>query len=141
MVNPIYFFLHYNYENIVSYSINYQNKDNMIGTNAIQTFDAIPLFDEYEENVGTINFINTNKSITTFPPQYKVIENITININHNIETTIFASNYYESQTEYYPNGSKQIIPIISCTGDYVGRSGYVVIDVIGVNRNVTIRID
>lgn len=138
---PVYFFLHYNNKHNIEYILNYNN--NLLGSNCTQIYNISPLLNENEENNGEINFINTNKSLITFPPQYKVIENITINIKNKCqcETTIYASNYYESETSYYPNGSKQIIPIISCTGEYVGRTGYIVIDADGSNRNVTIRLD
>lgn len=138
---PIYFFLHYNTKNNIEYILNYNN--NFIGSNSSQSYNIYELFNECGENNGRINFVNTNNSLTTFPPQYKVIENITINIKNNCneETTIYGSNYYESETSYYPDGSKQIIPIISCTGEYVGRTGYIVIDANGSNRNITIRLD
>jgi hypothetical protein len=86
--------------------------------------------------VGKIQFNNINIQSITFPPLYNISEELIIELNDS--SSIFAVNQYKSNTGFYVDGEKYILPIVSCTRNIVGKKGYVVIYVIGDKRNVTV---
>lgn len=132
------FFTEYFINKGIELTLNYDS--DISGSFVTQTYDNFPLID-YQNNIeiGQIQFVNTNESITTNPIEYNITESITIQFKDG--SAIFASNFYKSNNQFYNVGDKIIIPIISCTGNFVGRSGYIVIDVYVDKRNVTISID
>ena len=70
------------------------------------------------------------------PNSYVVVESISIQLNN--DTSLFASNYYKSDSDFYPSGTKYIISINSGTGDFLNKTGFIVIDVQENERLVTI---
>jgi len=117
------------------------NSDNKSGVN--QTVDRIPLYNDCScKRIGTIQFnsIEYNKK-RCHDNLYNITENISIQFDDCNETQIFAENFYRSNTNYYKDHSKYTIKIISCTGDLVEKTGYIVIDVVGNKRYVYIKFD
>lgn len=108
-----------------------------------QTIIRIPLYNECScKKIGKIQFNNIeyNKKIC-HGNLYDVTENISIQFDDTNSTQIFAENFYRSNTNYYKDGDKYIMKIISCTGDFLGKSGFIVIDVIKNKRFVYIKFD
>lgn len=129
--------LYYNTSDILSFQNNYKSTlSNFVGTSVKEEISIASLYNSDDTPNGNIQFNNINVTRSTFPAIYKVTESISFQFDEN--TQIFISNYYQSNTEYYPTGSKYIIPIISCTGKYLGREGYVVIDAESDKRYITI---
>ena len=139
MPSTIFLQYSYNTKNVISYSIQIPSSQSFVGTSVNESVDFAPLYDSSNNSVGTIQFNNINRQTVTLNPLYTVTENICIQLDKN--TAIFFSDYYKSTSEYYENNSKIIIPIISCTGEYVGKKGYVVIDVINDTRFIYIKLD
>jgi len=125
----------------LSFELNYQSiPEGLAGVTTTQSSYTIPLLDVYNNSeIGTIKFINNTENVLTYPSQYYIIENITINLN--INGTVYGNNYFSANQESYNVGDKIIIPITSCTGIFVGKQGYIVIDVTKDTRYVTIRLD
>ena len=115
------------------------NPQGLTGTSVNSTVDIGPLFDNANKEVGKIQFNNTNIQSITFPPLYNICEEIILELHGG--SSIFALNQYKSNTGFYVDGEKYILPIVSCTGSIVGKKGYVVIDVIGDERNVTVKLE
>lgn len=129
--------LYYNTSDILSFQNNYESTlSNFVGTSVKEDISIANLYNGDSTPNGNIQFNNINVTRSTFPAIYKVTESISFQFDEN--TQIFISNYYQSNTDYYPTGSKYIIPIISCTGKYLGRKGYVVIDAESDKRYITI---
>jgi hypothetical protein len=108
-----------------------------------QMIIRIPLYNECScKKIGTIQFNNIeyNKKIC-HDNLYDVTENISIQFDDTDGTQIFAENFYRSNTNYYKDGDKHIIKIISCTGDFLGKTGFIVIDVSKNKRLVYIKFD
>lgn len=139
MSSTIFLQYSYNTKNVISYSIQIPSSQSFVGTSVNESVDFAPLYDSSNNSVGTIQFNNINRQTVTLNPLYTVTENICIQLDKN--TAIFFSDYYKSTSEYYENNSKIIIPIISCTGKYVGKKGYVVIDVVNDTRFIYIKLD
>jgi hypothetical protein len=139
MSSTIFLQYSYNTKNVISYSIQIPSTQSFVGTSVNESVDFAPLYDSSNNSVGTIQFNNINRQTVTLNPLYTVTENICIQLDKN--TAIFFSDYYKSTSEYYENNSKIIIPIISCTGKYVGKKGYVVIDVVNDTRFIYIKLD
>lgn len=139
MLSTIFLQYSYNTKNVISYSIQIPSSQSFVGTSVNESVDFAPLYDSSNNSVGTIQFNNINRQTVTLNPLYTVTENICIQLDKN--TAIFFSDYYKSTSEYYENNSKIINPIISCTGEYVGKKGYVVIDVINDTRFIYIKLD
>ena len=70
---------------------------------------------------------------------WNISEEIILEFNDG--SSIFAVNQYKSNTGFYVDGEKYILPIVSCTGNIVTKKGYIVIDVIGDKRNVTVKLE
>ena len=141
MCNSVIIQSYYTSSSLISFTSDYQSAiPGFAGTFVNETVDFGTLFDvETGDSLGTIQFNNINRSTSTFPASYNVTENISIQLNGN--TAIFALNYYKSTSAKYVNGEKYIIPIISATGDFVGKKGYIVIDAFVDRRLVTISLD
>ena len=141
MHNSLYIFSNYKLNSGLTFQLNYQSvPSGFVGTSLTQNGYILPLLsDENNSEIGKMEFINTVEQIITYPAQYFIVESITIRFSNN--TAIFASNYFTANNNHYNVGDKLIIPIISCTGDYVGKTGYIVIDVNEETRYVTIRLD
>jgi hypothetical protein len=140
MCNDILIFGKYELNDGTTFELNYQSvPEGLAGTSETQKSYIIPFLNIYDNSqIGTIRFINNTQSILTFPSQYNIIENITINLDAN--NSIFANNYFSAMQESYNTGDKIIIPTTSCIGDYVGKKGYIVIDATENTRYVTIRL-
>jgi hypothetical protein len=141
MHNSLYIFSNYELNSGLTFQLNYQSiPSGFVGTSLTQNGYILPLLNNKDNSeIGKIEFINTVEQITTYPAQYFIVESITIRFNNN--SAIFASNYFTANNNHYNVGDKIIIPIISCTGDYLGKTGYIVIDVNKDIRNVTVRLD
>ena len=140
MTQEILLTYYYDTSNIQEFSIDYKSTQSVLGVRVNETIDFGPLYDLSNNlDIGKIQFNNINRVYLTYPTLYNITENIQIQIGDN--TSISFINYYKSDNQYYPNGSKYIIPIISCTGLYVGKKGYVVIDVIDKRRILTIKLN
>jgi len=131
MTNKTIIETYYKKSQAVQFENNYTSS--IVGTKVLGTCDFAEL---YGENTRKIIFNNTNIQTITYPSIYNVIENITIQFNDG--SAIFASNTYISNNEYYEVGSKIIIPTTSCIGKFIGKSGYIVIDVEKDIRKITI---
>jgi hypothetical protein len=142
MCNELFIFSTYELNGGIHFALNYESvPSGLIGTSLTQDSYIIPLINDVDNlEIGKIQFVNTTEYVLTNPPQYYMVEYITIRLNNN-NTSIYATNYFISDYQHYPTGDKIIIPIISCTGDFVGKTGYIVIDARENIRNVTIRID
>ena len=140
MCNDILIFGKYELNDGTTFELNYQSvPEGLVGTSVIQISYIIPFLNINDNSqIGTIRFINNTQSILTYPSQYNIIENITINLDAN--NSIFANNYFSAKQESYNTGDKLIIPTTSCIGDYVGKKGYIVIDTTENTRYVTIRL-
>ena len=141
MCNSIFIFGKYELTGGLSFELNYQTvPEGLSGVSLTQSGYIIPLLDACDNSeIGTVRFINNTESVLTYPSQYYIIENITINLN--INGTLYGNNYFSAKQESYNVGDKIIIPITSCTGTIVGKKGYIVIDVTEDTRYVTIRLD
>jgi hypothetical protein len=134
------YFYNYNSNDLTSFTNQYiSNPPGLTGTSVNSTVDIGPLFDNANKEVGKIQFNNINIQTITFPPLYNISEELIIKLNDG--SSIFAVNQYKSNTSYYVDGEKYILPIVSCTGSIVGKKGYVVIDVIGDKRNITVKLE
>ena len=140
MCKSIFIFGKYELNGGLSFQLNYESvPEGLAGTSSIQSSFIRTLLDENNLEIGTIKFINNNEIVLTNPSQYYIIEKITIHLNSN--STIYANNYFAAKQQSYNIGDKMIIPITSCTGKYVGKKGYIVIDVTENTRYVAIRLD
>lgn len=140
MCKSIFIFGKYELNNGLSFQLNYESvPEGLTGTSLVQSSFIRTLLDENNLEIGTIKFINNNEIVLTNPSQYYIIENITIHLTSN--STIYANNYFAAKQQSYNVGDKMIIPITSCTGNYVGKKGYIVIDVYENTRYVAIRLD
>ena len=132
--------LNYNISDVLEFKSTYAPANNgFSGTSVSNTINFAPLYNGYNERTvveGEIQFNNIEKFKSTFPPNYSITEQITIKLANN--TSIFAYNTYKSTTGYYPPNTDYILPIVSCTGDYVGRTGYIVIHATVNNRQITV---
>jgi hypothetical protein len=134
------YFYNYNKNDFISFTNKYSsNPPGLTGTSVNSTVDIAPLFDNNNQQVGKIQFNNINIQTITFPPLYNISEEIIIELNGG--SSIFAVNQYKSNSGFYVDGDKYILPIVSCTGSIVTKRGYVVIDVIGDKRNVAIKLE
>ena len=132
-------FAGYNVKNSVNFQNNYSSvPSDRIGSSVNNFVSITPLYDAFDVQIGQIQFNSVKFYKSTYPVLYNVCEEIIIQLDNG--SVIFANNYYKSNTETYPDGSKQIVPITSCIGslDYVGRDGYIVIDVNGDNHAIAI---
>ena len=118
---------YYNSNNVQQFNQQLISNPPIMGISVSEIIAFGTLYDMNNINVGNIQFNNINKQTVTFPPLNTVSENIQLQFDEN--TSITFNNYFKTNTGFYPNGSKFILPIISCTGLYVGKKGYVVIDV------------
>lgn len=133
------YFYNYNKNDFTSFTNQYSsNPPGLTGKSVNSTVDISPLFDSTNKQVGEIQFNNINIQTITFPPLYNISEEIIIELNG---SSIFAVNQYKSNNGFYVDGDKYILPIVSCTGSIVTKKGYVVIDVIGDKRNVTVKLE
>lgn len=139
----MYLYLHYYKNESIDYQINYNTiLENILGSSQNSTITYLPLYSGYENKdvlFGKIQFNNTNNIKTTYPPQYTIVENIIIELDD--KTAIFTSNYYTSKSTFYEPNTKYILPIISCTGNFVGKKGYVVIEAFEDKREITISLE
>ena len=107
---------------------------------AFELIGLCPLYSESTTVYKKIQF-NTIK-VKSFDSEsyFNVTENICLQFSNN--NSLFGLNYYKSNVfdGSYENNAKYIFEIISGTGIYLGATGYIVIDVIGDRRNVTIKI-
>ena len=134
------YFYNYNKNYLSSFTNKYSsNPQGLTGTSVNSSVDIGPLFDNANKEVGKIQFNNINIQSITFPPLYNISEELIIELNDG--ASIFAVNQYKSNTGFYVDGEKYILPIVSCTGNIVTKKGYVVIDVIGDKRNVTVKLE
>ena len=134
------YFYNYNKNDLTSFTNQYSsNPSGLTGTTVNSSVDIGPLFDNNNKEVGKIQFNNTNIQSITFPSLYNISEEIIIELNDG--SSIFALNQYKSNTGFYVDGEKYILPIVSCTGNIVTKKGYVVIDVIGNKRNITVKLE
>lgn len=107
---------------------------------AFELIGYCPLYSKSSTIYKKIQF-NTVKINSPYGnPLFDVTENICLQFSDN--NSLFALNYYKSNVcdGSYENYGKYIFEIISGTGIYIGSSGYIVIDVIGDKREVTIKI-
>lgn len=128
---------YYNKDQIINFNSDYSSNPPILGIDVNETVDFAMLYNIItNEPIGTIQFNNINKKTLGYPNSYVVVENISIQFNNN--TSLLASNYYKSDTNFYENGKKYIISITSATGDYLNKTGFIVIDVKENKRIVTI---
>ena len=133
------YFYNYNRNDLTNFTNQYlSNPPGLTGTTVNSSVDIGPLFDNANKEVGKIQFNNINIKTITFPSLYNISEEIILELNGG---SIFAVNQYKSNTDFYVDGEKYILQIVSCTGNIVGKKGYVVIDVIGDERNVTVKLE
>jgi len=133
------YFYNYNRNDFTNFTNQYlSNPPGLTGTTVNSSVDIGPLFDNNNQQVGEIQFNNINIQSITFPPLYNISEEIILELNGG---SIFAVNQYKSNTDFYVDGEKYILPIVSCTGNIVGKKGYVVIDVVGDERNITVKLE
>lgn len=133
--NQIILEIYYNKDDLTSYENLFESTT--LGNSVTQNIDFGNIFTTYNnENIGNIQFNNINIETLTYPPLYNVTENISIQFNDG--SAIFGVNYYKSNTQYYKENSKIIVPTTSCIGKYIGKSGYIVIDVKESLRYITI---
>jgi hypothetical protein len=130
-------FCNYNIKN----SVNFENKytsvpSGLTGSSVYSSVSVVPLYDAFDVEIGQIQFNCIKFVKSTFPALYNVTEEVIIELSNN--TAIIANNYFKSNTGNYVDGAKYIIPIVSCVGTLVGGTGYIVIDVNGDNRAITI---
>lgn len=134
------YFYNYNSNNFTSFTNQYSsNPPGLSGVSINSTVDIAPLFDNANNQVGEIQFNNINIQYLTYPSLYNISEELIIQLNDG--SSIFALNQYKTSTGFYVDGYKYIIPIVSCTGNIVTKKGYVVIDVVGDQRNVAIKLE
>ena len=141
MCNELLILGKYDHNNGIVFGLNYKSiPEGLTGVSVNQIYYDVQLLSVYDNSkIGTIKFIDTIQKEVTNEKTYYVIENITINID--LGGTIYANNYYSGKSYSYTPGDKIIIPITSCTGNFVGKKGYIVIDVTENIRYVTIRLD
>lgn len=139
--SEIFIYANYELNSGLSFELNYNSvPSGILGTSLTQKGFIIPLINSIDNlEIGKIEFINNVQFVSTYPAQYNIIEYITIRLNNN--SSIFATNYFSANENNYTTGDKIIMEIVSCTGDYIGNKGYIVIDVYENRRDVTIRID
>lgn len=114
-----------------------------INSDVSQSLDRLPLYNNCScKKIGSIQFNNINyRKKECDHSLYEITENISIQFDDCNQTQIFAENFYRSKNDYYEDGSKQIMQIISCTGDFLGKKGFIVIDVTENKRIVYIKFD
>ena len=135
----IYTFIIIIINHLISFTNQYSsNLPGLTGTFVNSSVDIGPLLDNANKEVGKIQFNNINIQSITFPPLYNISEEIILELNDG--SSIFAVNQYKSNTGFYVDGEKYILPIVSCTGNIVTKKGYIVIDVIGDKRNITVKL-
>jgi len=139
--SEIFIYANYELNGGITFELNYNSVPNgLLGTSLTQNGYIIPFINSIDNlEIGKIEFINNTQFVSTYPTQYNIIEYITIRLNNN--SSIFATNYFSANENHYTVGDKIIMEIISCTGEYIGNKGYIVIDVHENRRDVTIRID
>lgn len=139
MTHEYIYFYNYNINDLISFTNKYSsNPPGLTGTSVNSSVDIGSLLDNANKEVGKIQFNNINIQSITFPPLYNISEEIILELNDG--SSIFAVNQYKSNTGFYVDGEKYILPIISCTGSIVTKKGYIVIDVIGDKRNITVKL-
>jgi hypothetical protein len=139
MCNTI-LFLNYYRSNLSTYINQYTSyPPGRVGISVVSNVNIGELFNNFNENIGKIQFNNIDISTLTYPPLYDISEEIIIKLNDG--SSIFALYNYKSNDSYYENGQKYIIPIVSCTGNFVGKKGYIVIDIVDDIRYITISLD
>jgi hypothetical protein len=129
----------YYVKDIVSFESNYQPVPvSRVGITASETLDFASLYDANNNHniIGKILFNNSNIKTVTYPPLINTTENISIQFND--ESAIFCSDFYKSSDGYYKVGSKIILQITSCSGRFINKTGYVVIDVEEDKRRISI---
>ena len=115
----------------------YHSRNGILGSNAFNSIIISPLHDDFGVHVGEIQVNAVNIARVTNPPLVSVSEQIFIKLDNG--STIMALNQHNSLSGgLYDDNSKCIIPIVSCVGDLVGKTGYIVIDSHGDFRNVYI---
>jgi hypothetical protein len=140
MTHSNIYFYNYNNNDFTGFINQYSsNLPGLTGTTVNSSVDIGPLFDNTNKEVGKIQFNNINIQSITFPPLYNISEEIILELNDG--SSIFALNNYKSTTGFYVDGEKYILPIVSCTGSIVTKKGYVVIDVVGDERNLTVKLE
>jgi hypothetical protein len=116
---------YYNKNQIINFNNNYLPNPPLVGTSVDETVDFTTLYNVVtNESIGTIQFNNINKKILGNPNSYIVVESISIQLNNN--TSLFASNYYKSDSDFYPSGTKYIISITSATGDFLNKTDVII---------------
>ena len=140
MTHSNIFFYNYNSNNLTGFINQYSsNPPGLTGTTVNSSVDIGPLFDNTNKEVGKIQFNNINIQSITFPSLYNICEEIILELDDG--SSIFALNNYKSTTGFYVDGEKYILPIVSCTGNIVTKKGYVVIDIAGDERNLTVKLE
>jgi hypothetical protein len=139
MCNTILFF-NYNRNNFISFTNKYEsNPPGRVGVSVTSNVYNGELSNNFNESVGKIQFNNIDINTLTYPSLYDVTEEIIIKLNDG--SCIFALNNYKSENDSYVDGQKYIMPIVSCIGKFVGKKGYMVIDVVGDIRYITISLE
>jgi hypothetical protein len=139
MKDEILLFFYYNSSDVQEFKQQFNSNPPILGVSVYETIDYSPLYNNDNVNIGNIQFNNINKEYITYPSFYNITENIQIQLDGN--TSISCINYFKGNTIYYPTGSKYILPIISCTGIYAGKSGFLVIDALDGKRLITIKLE
>ena len=133
-------FYYYNISNILTFTNKYVSDQSGIGGPSVNsTVNITTLYNNFNIDVGKIQFNIVNIVSITYPSLYNVSEEIIIQLNNG--SSIFALNQYTSSDGSYIDGEKYIIKIVSCTGYNIDKYGFIVIDVLGDKRNITIKLE
>jgi hypothetical protein len=137
--------LQYNKNDFDHYILNYKNSlTNTINSTAFELVGSCQLYTNECENtkIGRIQF-NNLKIRNNTKQTYSVSENIFIEFADCENSSIFAINYYDSNTNdghYIPN-TEYKLKIISGTGSYLKSNGYITINAEENKRHVTIKLE
>ena len=134
--------IYYKKSDFIKFNNNYINESSTVQDDVNEIVEYGTLYDVNTNiEVGTILFNNIINSKEENPTFYEIDEKISIKINtpEIKDSSLFITNNYNSIiTSDYPTDSKYIISIISGTGTFLNKTGFVVIDVLEDKRFLTI---
>lgn len=131
----------YKLSGLTNWFMNYKpEQTGFVGQSVSEDFSKGILNYEYSDiQLGNVQFINTTTSLITFPPQYKILENIIITLENG--SCIYGTHYRETTSISYLDGEEVIFTINSCDGVLSGYVGFIIINSTLNDRFVTILLE
>ena len=131
----------YKLSGLTNWIMNYKpEQTGFVGQIASQDFSKGMLNYEYTDiKLGYVQFINTTTELITFPPQYKILENIIITLENG--ACMYGTHYREATSTSYLDGEEIIFTINSCDGALSGYVGFIIINSTLNDRFLTILLE